>query len=208
MDNSFHHTLNDGCNYLSTLGIKLKHISKGATVVFYRIKGHIILHWRFISILYPEMIQMIEVFPCGRPRHGNTALSRSWSLYRVWHDDVIKWKHFPCYWPFVRGIHWSPVNSPHSGALMFSLICPWINGWVNNREAGDLRRYSAHYDVTVMITKQWLALCALLCSYVYREWHGDISMQAISSNSTDFAIPEYSIITSKTIHFHTPQRRL
>ena len=38
------------------------------------------------------------------------------------------------------------------GALMFSLICVWINDWVNNREAGDLRRYRAHYDVIVMIT--------------------------------------------------------
>ena len=70
------------------------------------------------------------------------------------HDDVIKWKHFPRYWPVVRGIHRSPVNSPHKGqwrgALMFSLICVWINGWVNNREAGDLRRYRSHYDVTVM----------------------------------------------------------
>ena len=37
------------------------------------------------------------------------------------------------------------------GALMFSLICVWIKGWVNNREAGDLIRYRAHYDVTVMI---------------------------------------------------------
>ena len=74
--------------------------------------------------------------------------------YIIQHDDVIKWKYFPCYWPFVRGIHRSPVNSPHKGqwrgALMFSLICVWINGWVNNCEAGDLRRYRAHYDVTVM----------------------------------------------------------
>ena len=31
------------------------------------------------------------------------------------HDDVIKWKHFPRYWPFVRRIHRSPVNSPHKG---------------------------------------------------------------------------------------------
>ena len=37
------------------------------------------------------------------------------------------------------------------GALMFSLICVWINGWVNNGEAGDLRRYRAHYGVIVMI---------------------------------------------------------
>ena len=48
-----------------------------------------------------------------------------------------------------------PVNSPHKGqwrgAVMFSLICVWINGWVNNREAGDLRRYRTHYDVTIMM---------------------------------------------------------
>ena len=75
---------------------------------------------------------------------------KPWSF----HDDVIKWKHFPRYWLFVRGIHRWPVNSPHKGqwrgALIFSLICAWINGWVNNREAGDLRRHRAHYDVTVM----------------------------------------------------------
>ena len=47
-----------------------------------------------------------------------------------------------------------PVNSPHKGqwrgALMFSLICAWTNGCVNNREAGDLRRHRAHCDVIVM----------------------------------------------------------
>ena len=73
------------------------------------------------------------------------------------HDYVIKWKHFPHYWPLVQGIHRSPVNSLHKGqwgeALMFSLICAWINGWVNTREAGDLRRHSAHYDVTLMAFK-------------------------------------------------------
>ena len=71
------------------------------------------------------------------------------------HDDVIKWKHFPRYWPFVRGIYRSPVNSPHKGqwrgALMFTFICARINGWVNNREAGDLIRYRTHYDVIVMV---------------------------------------------------------
>ena len=48
------------------------------------------------------------------------------------------------------------VNPTHKGqwrgALMFSLISVWINGWVNNREAGDLRRYRGHYDVIVMKT--------------------------------------------------------
>ena len=61
---------------------------------------------------------------------------------------------FPRYWPIVRGIHRPPVNSPHKGqwceALIFSLICVWINGCVNNREADDFRRYWALYDVIVM----------------------------------------------------------
>ena len=82
-----------------------------------------------------------------------------WLRYKIeekilTHDDVIKWKHFPRNWPYVRGIHRSPVISPHKGqwrgALMFSVICVWINGWVNNREAGDLRRHRAHYHVSVM----------------------------------------------------------
>ena len=55
----------------------------------------------------------------------------------LFHDDVIKWKHFPRYWPFVRGIHRSPVNSLHKGqwrrAFMFSLICVRLSkqswGW-------------------------------------------------------------------------------
>ena len=69
------------------------------------------------------------------------------------------WRHqmetFSALLALCGGIHWSPVNSPHKGlwreALMFSLIYAWIKGWVNNREAGDLRRYHAHYDVIVMV---------------------------------------------------------
>ena len=74
--------------------------------------------------------------------------------YHNLHYDVIKWKHFPRYWLFVRWIHWSPVNSPPKnqwrGALMFSVICVWVNDWVNNCEAGDLRPHRGHHDVTVM----------------------------------------------------------
>ena len=101
----------------------------------------------------------------------NTMAVYSWYLRRkyqssvslvigkkVSHDDVIKWKHFPRNRSFVRGIHRSPVISPHKGqwrgALMFSLICVWINDWINNREAGELRRYRAHYDVIVMVMEQ------------------------------------------------------
>ena len=70
------------------------------------------------------------------------------------HDDVTKWKHFPRYWPLVRGIHRWPVNSPHKGqwrrALIFPLKLTGTNIWANNPEASDLRRHPAHYDVTVM----------------------------------------------------------
>ena len=70
------------------------------------------------------------------------------------HDDVIKWKHFPQFRALCAGNSPVPVNSPHKGqwrgALMFSLICAWINDWVNNREAGYLRRHRGHYDVNVM----------------------------------------------------------
>ena len=63
----------------------------------------------------------------------------SWKIGKnICHEDVIKWKYFPRYWPFVRGIH-------------RSLICIWINAWVNNREAGDLRRHRSQYDVIIMV---------------------------------------------------------
>ena len=85
-----------------------------------------------------------------------------WCEIRTDHDDVIKWQHFPRYWPFARGIQRSPVNSTHKVqwrvALLFSLICAWINGWVNNRGAGDLRCYRAHNDVTVMCLSILLVL--------------------------------------------------
>ena len=93
----------------------------------------------------------------AKSRHtfsANKNVSDTFRALKASHDDVMKWKHFPRNWPFVREIHRSPVNFPHKGqwrgALMFSLIYAWINDWVNNREAGDLRRQHGHYDVIVM----------------------------------------------------------
>ena len=113
--------------------------------------------------------------------------------FRDDHDDVIKWKHFPRYWPTVRGIHRSPHKGQWHGALMFSFIFAWLNGWVSNGEAGDLRRHRAHYNAIVMmgwlfvrvviniiisrfwtpsqcfgyIVEHWYALCVLLHSCAY-----------------------------------------
>ena len=110
---------------------------------------------------------------CNKNKTKNKA--RPCHVHILWDvmcltDDVIKWKQFPCYWPFVRGIHRSPVNSPYKGqwrgALMFSLICAWINNWVNDGEAGDLRRHRAHYDDTV--TGWWYPNDILNSNY--RQW--------------------------------------
>ena len=72
------------------------------------------------------------------------------SLDRTHHDDVIKWKNFPPYWPFVREIYRSQeIPRKRTGdAERFYLTF----AWANNRDVGDLRRHRAHYDVTVMIT--------------------------------------------------------
>ena len=55
----------------------------------------------------------------------------------------------------------TPHKGQWRGALLFSLICVWINRWVSNHEAGDLRRYRSHYDVSVMFNGWFMKLCAI-----------------------------------------------
>ena len=108
-------------------------------------------HWMRSN---PPRNLYVRIMHCAH-RYDSRTRAEASSKTTASHDDVIKWKHFPRYWPFVREIHRSPVNFPHKGqwrgALMFALIYVWINGWVNNREAGDLRRNHTHYDVMVMV---------------------------------------------------------
>ena len=86
-------------------------------------------------------------------RHIYIYIYISWlCVFNPW------WRHqmwrFSASLTICAGIHRSPVNYPHKGqwrgALMFSLTCAWKHDWVNNGEAGDLRRHGAHYDVIVM----------------------------------------------------------
>ena len=132
-----------------------------------------VIKWKHFPFLCP-FVRRIHRSPVDSHNKGQWCGALMFSLICAWtsrwayngdagdlsrhyahHDDVIKWKHFPRNWPFVREIHRSPVNFPHKGqwrgALMFSLIYAWINDWVNNREAGDLRRQHGHYDVIVML---------------------------------------------------------
>ena len=93
-------------------------------------------------------------FKCNGRIMGHQSATIATKHDKATHDDLIKWKHFLRYWPFVRRIHQSPVNSPHKGqwrgALVFSLICTRINGRVNNGEAGDLRRHEFPFDGVIM----------------------------------------------------------
>ena len=114
------------------------------------------------------------------------------------HDDVIKWKHFPRYWPFVRGIHRSPMKPPHKGqwhgALMFSLICAWTNGWVNNGEADDLRRHRTHYYVMLILHNS--SLDCRINPWIYSMGETLYTTASnISNNIYDFlSVPQYQLI--------------
>ena len=125
------------------------------------------------------LVYILTIEKLGIQKKKSSALSKCrfpsqkaamLTFLTISHDDIIKWKHFLRYWPFMQGIHRSLVNSPQKGqwwgALMFSLICIWINGWVDNGEVGDLRCYHAHYDITVMqgsicgqVGAQWVYPC-------------------------------------------------
>ena len=79
-----------------------------------------------------------------------------------------------------------PGEFPHKGqwrgALMFSLICVWINGWVNNHEAGDLWRHLAHYDVTLMtcpvVRNPSAPWCNLRALFIYGTGNSSVSIKA------------------------------
>ena len=111
-------------------------------------------YWQYIhdSICAGMWIE----WTCTQPIHFSFTTSESatchCSLNNSW------WRHqmetFSALLTLCEGNHRSPVNYPHKcqwhGALIFSLICVWTNGWANHRDAGDLRRHRVHYDVTVM----------------------------------------------------------
>ena len=59
-----------------------------------------------------------------------------------------------------------PHKGQWHGALMFYLMCAWINGWVNNGEAGDLRRHCAPYNVTVM-RSVYRHMCSTFMMYAH-----------------------------------------
>ena len=95
----------------------------------------------------------MDVIACPCPKLDAGLVNFCW-YKRYYHWDPW-WRHqmetYSALLAICAGNSPVPRKGQWRGALMFSLIYVWINGWVNNREAGDLRRYRAHYDVTVML---------------------------------------------------------
>ena len=119
-------------------------------------------YWNRLIIIYrlTQRLRTFEFICLIKFGFDNIAMAslrqRCWGGSNHWHDDVIKWKHFPHYWTFEREIQWSPLNSSYKDqwrrALMFCLICTRIYGWGNNGGADDSRRHWIHYAVIVMET--------------------------------------------------------
>ena len=75
----------------------------------------------------------------------------------VKHDDVIRWKYFPRYWPFCgefTGHRWILLTKASDAELWYFLwSAPATNGWVNNRSTCDLRRHRTQHDIIAMDSK-------------------------------------------------------
>ena len=69
--------------------------------------SHSFIHsWLTHSLIHPLTLDR---------RLRSSTWSRWAALFALFHDNVMKWKHFPRDWPFVSGIHRSPVDFPHKG---------------------------------------------------------------------------------------------
>ena len=112
----------------------------------------------------------------------------SWSLNMMTSSNA---NIFPRCWSFVQGIHRSPVNSRHNGqwreALMFSLICVWKNGWVNNREAGDMNDMTG-FVYNCQIAKWYDGLNYLSCSFKSTRFFYDKTSYQVLSGPSAFMI--------------------
>ena len=97
----------------------------------------------------------------------------------------------------------SAVNSPHKGqwrgALMFSLICARINGWLNNGGTGVLKRHRFHYDVTVMVSHIIEGTFAGIVAII---WYHACTNTANAFRHTNQSAVEQTGQSGKELYFH------
>ena len=151
-------------NYRYTLHFK-RNFENFRSILTYSVERYL-----FISLLYHPIVPVTVKQP---------------SRICIKHDGIIKWKIFPCYWPFVGGIHQSLVDSPHSGhwsvALIFSLMCAWINAG-HPAEAPviwdaimPMWRHCNVYHNSLCVTLRYLRPCitgpSSISSTAINDWH-------------------------------------
>ena len=154
--------------------------------------GHHATRWWNVIITRPIFINISTTDSILHSPHGRAMCAYGVSIVNTW------WRHqmetFSALLALCAGNSPVPVNSPHKGqwrgALMFSLICAWINGWVNNREAGDLGRHRGHYDVNVMGTSNNTSKSG------GRKWKYGILDGMLMSNTICKLLIDYKILIS------------
>ena len=153
-----------GCHYLVDNGIVIGMVSISYAILpglRYNVQGALgLLYRHFLSLtwwhhqmeIYFAFVALCEGNPPVTSRTGeNYSINTLVDTLSAWW-----WRHqmetFSALLALCGGIHqWI------RGALIFSLICAWTNGWANNRNSVDLRRHRPHYDVTVIIRPEHCA---------------------------------------------------
>ena len=140
--------------------------------LFPNINGAAVEVWEWIRNFIPNLTWHVITYPWGAriwKFQQSTMQSIPRELYeRSINGNIFRVTGYLCGWVGgwgcvgVCGVCGGVPQSQWRGALMYSLICACINGWVNNREAGDLRRHRTHYDVSVILNVPMIT-----------SWHGN-----------------------------------
>ena len=126
---------------------------------------HICQSWWFTGVTI--WLHSISMGPDKCAAYASGYIADAYTCCGRDHDDVIKWKNFPRYWPFVRGIHWWLVDSPHkifrqgptyfesplwTAAASFEYCCRWVGN-------GPCSRYITWYSLgKLLLFGKWIEL--------------------------------------------------
>ena len=140
----------------TTGGPQFKLSFRGFLLLYRGILDCVIQKWMVNNCKYRSLVELIwfhRVVWCYYRGiyHNLTIPCRIWSYMMTSSNGNIFRVTGPLCGEFTGPGEFPIHKGQWRGALIFSLICVWINGWVNNREAGDLRRYRGHYDVNVIL---------------------------------------------------------
>ena len=98
------------------------------------------------------------------------------------------------------GHGWIPrTKASHAKLWCFVWSAPWINGWVNTREAGDLSHHRALYDVIVMLITAWKWFETPIISLLpkFNQWVGLVFAWCASRQTDQFCLDEILFIWYK-----------